>query len=488
MKKAIIIGSGIAGIAASLRMRRKGYAVEVFEANDYPGGKLTSFFQDGFRFDAGPSLFTMPNLVEELFELFGEAPASFFQYKKKETVCNYFWEDGITFSVAADPKKFIAQASEKFQVPALQLTNYLQKSRIKYELTAPLFLEQSLHRSKTYLSKKTLKALVQIGGMNINDSLHNVNEKQLREPHLVQMFNRYATYNGSSPYRTPGIMSMIPHLELHLGTFFPKGGMQSITSSLFKLAKKRGVQFHFSKKVDRIMVENGKATGVQVNHAITSADVVISNMDIFSSYKYLMPEQKHPERTLQQERSSSALIFYWGVKGNFPQLDLHNILFSKNYQKEFEYIFDKKQIFDDPTIYINITSKEESSDAPDGCENWFVMINTPGDFGQDWEKMISETRKNIFQKIKRTLGVDLKTRILTEAILNPKTIQSKTSSYRGALYGAASNSKFAAFLRHPNFSRRIKNLYFCGGSVHPGGGIPLCLLSAKIVADQIKEN
>ena len=167
---------------------------------------------------------------------------------------------------------------------------------------------------------------------------------------------------------------------------------------------------------------------------------------------------------------------------------MHNILFSKNYQKEFEYIFDKKQIFDDPTIYINITSKEESSDAPDGCENWFVMINTPGDFGQDWEKMISETRKNIFQKIKRTLGVDLKTRILTEAILNPKTIQSKTSSYRGALYGAASNSKFAAFLRHPNFSRRIKNLYFCGGSVHPGGGIPLCLLSAKIVADQIKEN
>jgi len=487
MKKAIIIGSGIAGIATSLRLRKKGYEVDVFEANNYPGGKLTSFTKDGFRFDAGPSLFTMPNLVEELFELFGEDVSQHFQYKKKEVVCNYFWEDGTTFSVAADAQKFAADASQKFGVDENKITNYLNRSRKKYELTAPIFLEKSLHQASTYLSKETLQSFLKMGSMDILSNLNDLNKKSFQEPHLIQMFNRYATYNGSSPYKTPGIMSMIPHLELHLGTFFPKGGMQNITNSLFKLAKEKGVNFYFSKKVKRILVKNKKAIGIETDQGKVLADLVISNMDIFSSYKKLMPEEKHPEQTLKQERSSSALIFYWGINRTFPELDLHNILFSKNYEAEFKAIFEKKNISDDPTIYINVTCKEEKNDAPEGSENWFVMINTPGDYGQDWKTIIASAKQQILKKIKRTLGVEIEKSIVTEEILHPKLIEKKTSSYRGALYGAASNSKFSAFLRHPNFSQKIKNLYFCGGSVHPGGGIPLCLLSAKIVADQIKE-
>ena len=487
MKSAVVIGSGIAGIATSIRLRKKGYNVDVFEANNYPGGKLTSFIKNGFRFDAGPSLLTMPNLVEELFELFEEDASQYFQYKKKEVVCNYFWEDGTIFSVDADAQKFAKDASKKFGVAESKITNYLNRSRKKYELTAPIFLEKSLHQSSTYFSKETLRSFLQLGSMDIMNNLNYLNKKSFQEPHLVQMFNRYATYNGSSPYKTPGIMSMIPHLELHLGTFFPKGGMQNITNSLYELATKKGVNFHFSKRVKRILIENKRAIGIETEQETVKADLVISNMDIFPSYKKLMPDEKHPEQTLKQERSSSALIFYWGINRIFPELDLHNILFSKNYKDEFKTIFEKKNISDDPTIYINITCKEEKNDAPKGSENWFVMVNTPGDYGQNWEKIIALTKQQILKKIKRTLGVSIEKWIVTEEILNPKLIEKKTSSYRGSLYGAASNSKFAAFLRHPNFSQKIKNLYFCGGSVHPGGGIPLCLLSAKIVADQIKE-
>ena len=487
MKSAVVIGSGIAGIATSIRLRKKGYNVDVFEANNYPGGKLTSFIKNGFRFDAGPSLLTMPNLVEELFELFEEDASQYFQYKKKEVVCNYFWEDGTIFSVDADAQKFAKDASKKFGVAEGKITNYLNRSRKKYELTAPIFLEKSLHQSSTYFSKETLRSFLQLGSMDIMNNLNYLNKKSFQEPHLVQMFNRYATYNGSSPYKTPGIMSMIPHLELHLGTFFPKGGMQNITNSLYELATKKGVNFHFSKRVKRILIENKRAIGIETEQETVKADLVISNMDIFPSYKKLMPDEKHPEQTLKQERSSSALIFYWGINRIFPELDLHNILFSKNYKDEFKTIFEKKNISDDPTIYINITCKEEKNDAPKGSENWFVMVNTPGDYGQNWEKIIALTKQQILKKIKRTLGISIEKWIVTEEILNPKLIEKKTSSYRGSLYGAASNSKFAAFLRHPNFSQKIKNLYFCGGSVHPGGGIPLCLLSAKIVADQIKE-
>lgn len=485
MKRAIIIGAGIAGIAASLRLRKKGYLVDVFEANDYPGGKLTSFKKDGFRFDAGPSLFTLPHLVEELFELFGEDTSEYFQYKKKKVVCNYFWEDGARFSVDSDIKKFTTQASKQFGVAEKKIADYLQTSRKKYELTAPIFLEKSLHKSSTYWSKTTLNSLLKMGIMDIFDNLNQINYKNLKEPHLVQMFNRYATYNGSSPYKTPGIMSMIPHLELDIGTFFPKGGMEKISKSLFEFAQNQGVIFHFSKKVSKILVKNKKAYGIQVGEQKFYSDLIVSNMDIYSSYKKLMPDQKHPKRTLQQERSSSALIFYWGINRIFPELDLHNILFSNNYENEFKAIFEDKDIIDDPTIYINITSKEEKNDAPQGCENWFVMINTPGDFGQNWENLIQKAKQHIIKKINRMLQVDLESFIISEEILTPQLIEKKTGSFRGSLYGASSNSKFAAFLRHPNFSTKIKDLYFCGGSVHPGGGIPLCLFSAKIVVDQI---
>ncbi|MGK0365000.1 MAG: phytoene desaturase [Saprospiraceae bacterium] len=488
MKTAVVIGAGIAGLAVSLRLRKQGFAVSVYEANSYPGGKLSSFKQDGYRFDAGPSLFTMPHFVEELFQLYDLQPSDYFQYKKKEIVCNYFWEDGKRFSVPADKQEFAERASQEFDVPAEKLHKYLANSQKKYDLTAPVFLEKSLHKLGTYLSLETLKAFAQSATMGITTNLNHINESEIKEPHLVQFFNRFATYNGSSPYKTPGIMSMIPHLEMHHGTFFPKGGMAMITQSLYDLAKEYGVKFHFSQEVERIIVKNGKAEGVETKGEIVNADVVISNMDIFPTYKRLLADQPAPKQTLAQERSSSALIFYWGVKKQFPELDLHNILFSKQYREEFDHIFEKKSLSNDPTVYINISSKEEATDAPENCENWFVMINAPGNYGQDWEEMISQTRKNILQKIKNILGVDLEDLIETEAILDPRSIESKTSSYRGALYGAASNSKFAAFLRHPNFTRKIKNLYFCGGSVHPGGGIPLCLLSAKIVSEIVKSN
>jgi phytoene desaturase len=282
-------------------------------------------------------------------------------------------------------------------------------------------------------------------------------------------------------------MSMIPHLEMHYGTFYPTGGMHEISQSLFKLAEKVGVQFHFEEAVNTINYINDRATGVVTSKNTYQADVIVSNMDVFSTYNHLLQSAKQPLKILKQERSSSALIFYWGINKTFPALDLHNILFSENYEDEFDEIFRNKSLHSDPTVYINITSKEDAKDAPEGCENWFVMINAPGNFGQDWQALIKQARINIIRKINKSLGVDIEKNIVTEYILDPIQIEQQTRSHQGSLYGTSSNSKFAAFLRHPNFSSQFKNLYFCGGSVHPGGGIPLCLLSAKIATEQIEK-
>jgi phytoene dehydrogenase-like protein len=179
------------------------------------------------------------------------------------------------------------------------------------------------------------------------------------------------------------------------------------------------------------------------------------------------------------------LIFYWGIKKQFPELDLHNNFFCIDYEAEFEHIWQKQTIYHDPAVYINITSKFKPDDAPPGCENWFVMINVPSDKGQHWDQLIAEARVNIVKKLYRILKIDIGELIISESVLDPRSIESRTSSYQGSIYGTSSNNRYAAFLRHSNRSSKIKNLYFCGGSVHPGGGVPLCLLSAKIVSGMI---
>ena len=485
MKKSIVIGAGIAGIATSIRLAKKGYTVEVYESNSYPGGKLSAFSSEGYRFDAGPSLFTMPQYVDALFELCDEDPRAHFTYQKKEIGCEYFWPDGTRLTAFSDQDRFLQEVEEKLNVDPSVVKNYLARAKEKFDLTAELFLENSLHRWGTFLTKKTIKALSRLPLFELNKSLAKVNTAQLKEPHLVQFYNRFATYNGSSPFQTPGIMTLVQHLESEYGTFVPEGGMEQISQSLYLLAKRQGVKFHFNQKVTEILHTKNEVTAVVVDKQKLFADVIVSNMDIFPTYRHLLPKAKAPEKILAQERSSSAVIFYWGIQKQFPSLDLHNIFFSEDYQAEFKAIFKEHSLYDDPTIYVNITAKDVPSDAPEGCENWFVMINTPADYGQDWEADIVSLRTKVLDKLEARLTTSIRQHIVTEEVLTPPKIQAKTQSHLGALYGASSNDKMAAFWRHPNFSREFKNLYFCGGSVHPGGGIPLCLLSAKIVSDQL---
>lgn len=261
--------------------------------------------------------------------------------------------------------------------------------------------------------------------------------------------------------------------------------MHSITHNLYKKAKSLGVEFQFNSKVEEVEVSNKKVKSIKVNGKGFETDLLVSNMDIAPFYKNLLPDEKQPKKVLSQERSSSALIFYWGIKKEFKNLILHNILFSDDYQKEFDFIFNKKDIYEDPTVYLNISSKHNSSDAPIDMENWFVMINVPSDQGQDWDELIKRSKTNIIAKINRVLKTDVQDLIVFEDILSPKLIQSRTSSLGGSLYGSSSNEKMAAFFRHRNYSPNISNLFFCGGSVHPGGGIPLALSSAKIVSELI---
>jgi len=482
---ALVIGAGVGGLAVAIRLAIKGYAVKVFERNAYPGGKLAHFTQDGYSFDAGPSLFTQPANIEELFELAGESIVPYFQYKDVPIACRYFFGDGKVINAHTKAELFARELQTKLGEDPTAVLAYLRRAGRAYEAIGTVFLDHSLHRTSTWLHKRILPAISATRLRYLTLSMHRYHANSFRSPQTVQIFDRFATYNGSNPYQAPAMLSMIPHLEQNEGTFYPRGGMISITNALYELALKKGVEFHFSTPLEKILHENGRVKGAIAAGQIHNAGLVVSNADVYYVYRDLLNDGEASARVLKRERSSSALIYYWGMRRQFPDLHLHNIFFTADYEAEFDHLFRKREMYADPTIYINITSKMEQGQAPEGCENWFVMVNAPADCGQDWQTIQQRTREAIVQKLSRSLGTDIASFIETARVLDPRGIEQQTLSHMGSLYGTSSNSPWSAFLRHANFNSSIKGLYFTGGSVHPGGGIPLSLKSAKIVASLV---
>jgi phytoene desaturase len=490
-EKIAVIGAGIAGLAVAVRLAARGFEVDVMEQNPGPGGKLSEIRHEGFRFDTGPSLFTMPELIEELFEAAGEKAGENFGYSKLSNVCRYFYPDGMVINGYGDPVRFTEELSQKAGEDPAKVRDYLEESRFLFELTYPVFIRKSLHQWRNYFSPDFLKAYRKAWRIKPFTTLHKLHERYFKHRNTISLFDRFATYNGSNPYKTPATMMVIPHLEHNVGAYFPSQGMYSIATALYELALKLGVKFEFDCEVTGILTEgnNSKVSGI-----LTRSDGqrhgykgIVTDLDIYYVYEKLLKPVKMPKKWFRHERSTSAMIFYWGMRLRSDMLDVHNILFATDYREEFRCLFDRKTFHEDPTVYLFISSKVVNEDAPEGCENWFVMVNTPAVGRQDWGNIVDDLRLKIEDKILNFTGIEVKSHRMFEYILDPAGIERKTGSYMGSLYGNSSNSMFAAFQRHPNFSP-IRGLYHVGGSVHPGGGIPLCLASAKIVEDIITRN
>ncbi|WP_291859287.1 1-hydroxycarotenoid 3,4-desaturase CrtD [Marinilabilia sp.] len=486
-KKCIIIGAGIGGLATAVRMAARNYSVIVLEKNNRPGGKIHQIQRDGFRFDTGPSLFTLPNLVTELLDLGSDSSGSKFRFKKLKNVCRYFYDDGTTINVPENPTDFAKEIEKKTGEPAENILNYLKTASDRYLSSADLFIFNSLKNIISSARKKQPGELMPLLKVKPLRTMHNENQRIFRSPQVIQIFDRYATYNGSSPYKASSMLNMIAHLEHNEGAFFPEKGMYSIVEAVYQKALSLGVEFKFEKKVTGLTSKDGRITKVIADEEEFNADLVISDMDVNTFYRDSGRRLKMPRSVRKPSLSSSALIFYWGMRRSFPQLDVHNILFSSDYAGEFRSIFKEHQLFDDPTVYIFISSKIVESDAPKGQENWFVMINAPSTDQAGMQDSVDKARRKIIEKIQRTLKFDPQPDILFEEVATPQTIETNTGSWKGALYGNNSNSIWSAFLRHQNKSKEFGNLFFTGGSVHPGGGIPLCLASAAIVEKEIEQ-
>lgn len=479
-REVIIIGAGLGGLSAAIRLAVKGFSVTILEKNPTIGGKVNIVEANGYKFDTGASLLTMKHVLEELFEFAGKRIEDYLQILPLEPICRYFWTDGTIFNASTDLQKTENEIAKLDNVESFH--KFLADSRRKYEVSERTFLSHSLNDLPKLLRPKYFKDLLTISSTKTLDSHVR---KYFKSPKLQQLFNRFATYNGSSPFQTPATFALIPYVEFGLGAWYVKGGMYQIPKALERLAKELGVKIYTESEVEKIIVEDGKAVGVKVGGETVGADFVVTNADAVTTYRELL-ETKN-KRIENLEPSCSGFVLLLGTKKQFPRLAHHNIFFSDDYEAEFDAIFQKKRPALNPTIYVCATSRTDDSQAPVGHENLFVLVNAPYTSEKtDWRKEAANYR-NLIIKVLENFGLEgLEDSIDFEEIITPEDFETKYRANRGSIYGLSSNGIFSAFLRPPNKARKIENLYFVGGATHPGGGIPLVLLSGKLASDLIE--
>ncbi|MEJ2618209.1 MAG: phytoene desaturase family protein [Ignavibacteriaceae bacterium] len=439
--KVAIIGAGIGGLTASVKLANNGFDVSVFEKNSYIGGKAGVIRNNEFRFDSGPSLLTMPFILKKIFEECGEDINNYLTIEKLNILTKYFFPDGTELIAFNDIEKFSEEVERKTLDNKNNIKQYLNYSRNIYDLTSDLFIFNNIHEPSTFINFSALKTLLNIRKIDTFRVMHKANSKFFRDDKTIQLFDRYATYNGSNPFKAPATLNIIPHVEYNLGGFIVEEGISEIPSALQKLAVKNRVKFFLNHKVEKILINGSKkVNGLRINSEKSGTyyedfDIVISNADANYTNKYLLNNYTSNKSLNKKysEPSSSALVFYWGIKGIHDNLEIHNILFSKNYKNEFEDIFDKKVCPDDPTIYIYISSKYKKDDAPSRHENWFVMINAPYIQNQNWNYEIQRSKENIIKKIETMLKINLREKIISEDIMSPVDIEKNTNSFMGSI-------------------------------------------------------
>lgn len=484
-----VIGGGLGALSGAIRLARMGFRVQLFEKNPSLGGKMNESVAGPYRFDTGPSLLTMPFVIDELFRCAGFERASWLEFLPNEPLCRYFFADGSVLDASADQEKMRSALEGLCPADAGAFDRFMDYAQRIYEVGAEVFLFTPIHEFRQLASRRNLARLFRLHQIDPFRSVHRAVSRRFSDPRLVQLFDRYATYNGSSPFRAPATLNTIPYVEYHFGGYYIKGGMYRLVAALEKLAGDMGIEIHTSARTERILHDGKKATGIQVNGERVPADYVLCGADVVAAHNDLIDGfPRRRSRLSRLEPSLSGMVFLWGVRTQNPQLQMHNVLFSSDYRKEFEDLFLHIRAPADPTVYIAITSRADPQHAPPGCENWFVLLNMPYlTEEQDWRQETRRMREAIFRRLRR-IGIEVSRAIEEETVLTPEDFHSLYGSNRGSIYGLSSNSTMSAFRRPPNRSRDLEGLYFASGSTHPGGGIPLVVLSGKIAAELIAES
>lgn len=450
---------------------------------------MGEYARQGFRWDTGPSVITMRDVYDQLFALAGRRFDEFVDLIPLDPLTRYFWRDGLTLDATRDRAAMQRQIAAFSPVDVEAYGRFLDNAAALFERVKAPFLYRGAPGLRDLLSLP----LADVFKIDALRTMHQSTRAAFHDPHLAQLFDRFATYNGSSPYRAPATLNAIAHVELTQGAWYPRGGVYALARACQALAHALGVTLRYGTPARGIVIDRGRAIGVRLDEGVLVADAVVCNADHAHAQRTLLPADAAPvsmpllrlgrSRThIALPPSSSGFVLLLGVRAVTPRLAHHNVFFCPEYKQEFDDLFVREIAPRDPTLYVCVTSKSDPTHAPQGCENWFVLVNAPAlGPAHDWEVAGPRYAAHIKQMLVAHAGLDPAS-IIHERMITPADLQARYGGNRGAIYGYSSNTRSAAFLRPRNRDPRIRALYYAGGSAHPGGGVPLVTLSGMAAA------
>lgn len=490
-RRVVVVGGGLGGLAVALRLAVRGWRVTVCEQGPAFGGKMNRWAPPGFRFDTGPSLITMPWVFRELFAAAGAELEDHLELVPVHPHAEYTFADGTRLTCSSSLPEWVESLRRLEPRDVDGFFRFLHLGARIFALSSETFLRRPpLARP----DRRVLAALRHFPLRRAWGNYHRTVAACVRSPYLVQLLDRYPTYVGSSPYRSPATLAVIPYLELAFGAWYVRGGLYRVVEALVELLGKRGVELRTGTRVEEIASQGGKVTGVRLaGGGELDAPVVVMNGDASDAPRLL---GRSPAVGLPPgERSLSGLVFLLAVRRTLPDLPHHSVYFSADYPAEFAQLFDERRFPDEPTVYVSAPSRQDRSLVPaEGGETLFIMANAPaGGAGEEPRSRsdadLTEARRRVFQRLRRGGFPELTDGDLAaETVWTPDRFARAYAMPGGAIYGTHSHGWRRAFLRPPNRDRRVGGLYYVGGSTHPGGGTPTVLLSAAITSELIREN
>lgn len=484
-KKIVVIGAGLGGISASIMLALNGYDVEIFEKNEKIGGKLNYITESGFTFDLGPSILTLPQYFRTLFEQGGRNMDDYIKIEKVRPHWRNHFEDGTIIDLDPDldfMKKELAKlGSDTYK----EFKNFLDYSEKQYDILAEGYFDSGLDNVSDFIKHYDFSAVFKI---DMFKSMHSGVAKYIKNKKLVDIMDYFIKYVGSSAYNAPGFMNLMPTIQFKYDLWYVPGGMYNIAIGFNKYMNELGIKINLNSEVTKIVKDNDKVKSVVVHGREVNADFIISNMEGIPAYKKLLNEDTSFLKKLERfEPACSGLVLDLGLDIQYPQLRHHNFLFSGNQREHFNTVFNKKQLPKDPTIYLVDTSKSDSTVAPKGCSGLKVLPHIPyiNEANPLTKQDYLDYKEVILNKLERIGLTDIRKHIVYESVLTPLDIQSMYYSNKGSIYGVVSDLKKNFAFKLPKKSKKYKNLYFTGGSVNPGGGMPMVLLCGQNVCKAI---